>query len=82
VDEEALVAALESGRLAAAALDVVCHELEPARRKSSPVAAYLRDHDNLLVTPHIAGATTESMRSTERFMAQKLVRFLGRRNLL
>lgn len=48
VDEEALVEALESGRLAGAALDVTATEPLPAE---SP----LWDQPTLLITPHVAG---------------------------
>jgi D-3-phosphoglycerate dehydrogenase / 2-oxoglutarate reductase len=77
VDEAALVTALESGRLAGAALDVIQNERDDTARASNPVLAYAREHDNLLVTPHLAGATLESMEATEIFMARKLFAFLG-----
>lgn len=77
VDEAALVEALETGRLAAAALDVVDQEREAEARNAGPLLAYARRHDNLLITPHIAGATHESMASTEVFMARKLKVFLA-----
>ena len=48
VDEDALVEALESGRLAGAALDVTATEPLPAE---SP----LWDQPTLLITPHVAG---------------------------
>jgi D-isomer specific 2-hydroxyacid dehydrogenase, NAD binding domain len=48
-DEAALVAALEDGRIAGAALDVTAMEQLPA---DSP----LRDGPHLLLTPHAAGA--------------------------
>lgn len=80
VDEEALVTALSSGRLAGAALDVVVNERHGAARRAGAVHRYLQEHDNLLVTPHIGGATYESMEKTEIFMAEKLARFFDQRN--
>ena len=49
VDEEALLAALEKGRVAAAALDV--HAQEP------PTDWRLARHPRVLATPHIGAAT-------------------------
>lgn len=50
VDEDALLAALESGQIGGAALDVFATE--------PPPAAYpLRRHPRVLVTPHVAGST-------------------------
>lgn len=72
IDEVALVEALETGRLVAAALDVVDQERDPAARNAGPLLAYARRHENLLLTPHIGGATRESMAGTEIFMARKL----------
>ena len=77
IDETALVHALENGYLAGAALDVIAHEREPEQRQESPLLAYARTHENLLITPHIAGATHESMAKTEAFMAHKLATFLN-----
>ncbi len=74
LDEAALLDALESGHLGGAALDVLWNERSGAAE--SPLAAYARAHDNLLITPHIGGATYESMAATEIFMARKLRRFL------
>ena len=54
VDEPALLAALDSGHIAGAALDVF--EGEP------PDAAHkLRDHPLAIVTPHVAGTTPRSL---------------------
>lgn len=78
VDEGALVETLKSGRLAGAALDVVANERGEHRRQKSPLLAYARAHDNLLITPHVAGATYESMAKTELFMARKLGDFLSK----
>lgn len=50
VDQEALVAALDSGHLAAAGLDVTVPEPLPADHP-------LQGRDNVMITPHIASAT-------------------------
>jgi len=78
VDESALLHALKSGQLAGAALDVIVAEQirMNAKADQDKLLAYANTHDNLLITPHIGGATVESMAATEVFMANKLVRFL------
>lgn len=77
LDETALVDCLEEGHLAGAAVDVICHENGNAGIPQSLLVNYARAHENLLITPHIGGATDESMAKTEIFMAAKLARFLG-----
>jgi D-3-phosphoglycerate dehydrogenase len=82
VDSAALLDALKSGKLAGAALDVVEGELIAASLPNHPLLAYARTHDNLIVTPHIGGATFESMARTERFMARRLADHCRRRGWL
>ena len=74
IDEQALLDALRSGRLGGAGLDVLAGELSPDLA-DHPLVVYARQHDHLLITPHIGGATYESMAKTERFMAHKLYNF-------
>jgi len=73
VDIDALHAALTSGRLAGAALDVF-----PTEPKSvdEPLASPLIGLPNVLLTPHIGGSTQESQENIGREVAEKLVRFL------
>ena len=79
VDETALLAALQSGHISAAGLDVIegewrddiyCH----------PLLAYAREHANVVITPHIGGVTFESQAMAIRRCAEKLAEFLERRN--
>jgi D-3-phosphoglycerate dehydrogenase len=53
VDEAALLAALDEGRLAGAALDV--YDAEPP-----PAGHPLRAHEDILLSPHVAGGTGEA----------------------
>lgn len=70
VDEPALLDAVEQGRLAGCAVDVICGETGENRRPRWIDATRRR---NLIVTPHIGGATYASMRATEEFIADKLL---------
>jgi len=76
VDEAALLAALEAGHLAGAALDVLSGEPDVDGRH--PVVAYARGHENVLVVPHIGGNTYESFEKTELFLAGKVQAALAR----
>ncbi len=76
LDQKALLEALENNKIAGAALDVLEEEYE-GDIKSSPLIDYARSHDNLIITPHIGGATYESMHKTEIFMAEKLQQFIS-----
>jgi D-3-phosphoglycerate dehydrogenase / 2-oxoglutarate reductase len=71
VDESALLKSLHSGHLAGAALDVLCHE-DSEGMKDHPLVVCARDHDHLMITPHIGGCTVESMEKTELFLAKEL----------
>jgi D-3-phosphoglycerate dehydrogenase len=74
VDDEALLEALESGKLAGAALDVL--DGEPNIAAEHPLVAYAREHDHLLIVPHIGGNTTESFEKTEMFLAGRILEAL------
>lgn len=75
IDEVALLSALESGKLAGAALDVICSEEFFTRE--NPLVRYAEKHDNLLLTPHIGGCTWESMSKCEVFMAEMVLQRLA-----
>ena len=70
VDEAALDAALTSGKLAGAGIDVVMKE--PLDRTSP-----LFHHPNLIITPHMAWYSEESALELNRKCAEEAVRFMN-----
>ncbi len=70
VDEEALLAAARSNRLRGIAIDVIANENGDNRLDEWRA---LLPGRNLILTPHIAGATFDSMSRTECFIADKLI---------
>lgn len=77
LDEAALLDALENGHLSGAALDVISDETLALRPMTTRLIQYAKQETNLLLTPHIGGATIESMHMTELFMAHKLAKLLS-----
>ena len=75
VDQDALINALQSGRIRYAALDVTTPEPLPA---SSP----LWQMDNVLIAPHTAAVTAEEDEWIVRFFAANATRFLNGQPLL
>ena len=77
IDEGALLEALKSGQLAGAALDVIQNEHLLVQQKSHPLVKYASCHDNLIITPHIGGATYESVEKADLFLVNKIASFLA-----
>ena len=72
VDLDALAAALKSGHLAGAAVDVF--PVEPASNKDRFVSP-LQGIDNVILTPHIGGSTEEAQERIGAEVAKKLIEY-------
>ncbi|MDT3767547.1 phosphoglycerate dehydrogenase [Gleimia hominis] len=68
-DIDALVDALESGRLAGAAVDVFPQE---PKKNGDPFESPLAGMDNVILTPHVGGSTEEAQFDIGQFVAHKV----------
>jgi D-3-phosphoglycerate dehydrogenase len=68
IDEDALVDALKSGKVAGAALDVFSEE---------PYSGPLLEFDNVVVTPHLAASTDEAQDRAGVIVAEQVAAALG-----
>lgn len=67
IDEDALLRALESGKVGGAALDVF--EKEP------PIGNSLIQHPNVVATPHLGASTSEAQEKVSRQIAEQVADF-------
>jgi D-3-phosphoglycerate dehydrogenase len=74
VDAAALRQHIESGHLAGAALDVFQHE---PKGRGDQFVSELRGLPNVILTPHIGGATEEAQADIGRFVAGKFRDFIA-----
>ena len=74
VDEQALADLLASGHLGGAAIDVFGQEPLAAGSPFTP----LKGAANLILTPHVAGVTTESNQRVSSMIAERVAAFLQR----
>ena len=77
INERALLKALQKKWIAGAALDVLWNERgDGSHLKRNPLVHYANTHHNLLIIPHLGGATFEAMQITEDFVANLVRKYL------
>lgn len=77
VNERAVLTALEENHLGGAALDVLSDELAQKRQMFDKLRSYAEKNENLILTPHLGGASIDSMMATEDFIAEKIRSFVS-----
>jgi phosphoglycerate dehydrogenase-like enzyme len=75
IDEDAFLEALRSGKVAAAGVDTINGEWNE-NIQDHPLVAYARDHDNLLISPHVGGITYEAQEMAYARAAEHLHGYL------
>ncbi|MBI5332581.1 MAG: hydroxyacid dehydrogenase [Candidatus Aenigmarchaeota archaeon] len=74
IDEAALLNALKKEKITGAALDVLAQE---PPKKNSPLIKYAEKHENLIITPHIAGLSYESIDSAVSYVIAGIKEAIG-----
>jgi D-3-phosphoglycerate dehydrogenase len=69
-DEKEVAILIENGVLNGVATDVLKNELDPDSIAVNPLVLLANQNYNVIITPHIAGATKESMAMTEEFIVE------------
>ena len=77
VDVPALAAALRSGHLGGAAIDVFPHE---PKTNQEAFESELRGLPNVLLTPHIGGSTAEAQRNIAEFVPERIMEYINTGN--
>ncbi|QLB20585.1 D-3-phosphoglycerate dehydrogenase [Vespertiliibacter pulmonis] len=72
IEIDALVEVLKSGQLRGAAIDVFPKEPSSI---NDPFESPLREFDNVILTPHIGGSTTEAQANIGTEVAHKLIKY-------
>ena len=77
VDEAALLAGLESGRIGGYGTDVLSNETAWTDFSDHPLVRYARSHSNVVITPHIGGATLDGLHRAEAFVVNRALQHFG-----
>jgi len=79
VEQGALAAQIRSGHIAGAAIDVFPNE---PKAQGDPFESELAGLPNVILTPHVGGATEEAQQNIGRFVAEKLCDYAATGNAL
>ncbi|EXJ76415.1 D-3-phosphoglycerate dehydrogenase [Cladophialophora psammophila CBS 110553] len=75
IDEEALLAALDSGHIAGAAIDVFTSE--PPHKDAKSSAARLVQHPKCIATPHLGASTVEAQENVSIDVCEQVLQVLA-----
>ena len=80
IEKGVLEKALKQKWIAGAAVDVLWDEKgDGSHLKNDPLVEYARKNKNLIIMPHVGGATFEAMQVTQDYIAELVVKYLKRR---
>jgi len=78
-DENALFYALQNKWIAGAAIDTLAQESPDGRHlKNNKLIEYARNHDNLIIVPHLGGTTKEAIEKTQLYITNLVIKEVKR----
>ena len=81
INEKDLLDALKNKKIRAAGLDVIDGEwLDRKKLLKHPLIRYMKNNNNLLIVPHIGGASVESIDGARIFIMKKIIKLLKNSN--
>ena len=75
-DENVIADLLEKKKIKGIATDVLQNEFDKETIVVNPLIKLAKEHANLIITPHIAGASYESMEMTENYIVEKFIKII------
>lgn len=78
VDEKHLLMALKSNKIRGYATDVITDEFNYKKNK---MIEYSKKNANVIITPHLGGASIDSWQKTEEFIHNKTIKYLEKMDL-
>lgn len=72
-DENEIARLIKNNKIGGVSTDVLQNELYEETLMFNPLVNLAKQNFNIIITPHIAGATKESMEMTEEFVVRKLL---------
>lgn len=77
IDEDYLVESLIKNKIRGAGLDVISDEgIAGFDPKDSKIIQFSKKNHNLIITPHIGGASLDAINKTDIFLAKKIKKFM------
>lgn len=78
-DEKALLEALQKRWIAGAAVDTLAGEMsDGSHLRNNPLVKYAKGHENLIIVPHLGGATKEATERTQIYISKLIVKEIRR----
>ena len=80
VNENDLITAIRKKKIIGAALDVLnkdsISDKKIITKSMLKIIKFSKSNDNLIITPHLGGATLDSMKVTRNIVFEKLLKYL------